>query len=144
MRREMEIKHKKELFEMKTEMKVEHAKSAIQTIKYGIRVSSKSALELFGRKDPKRDPVDNRLCRIIQTSRKRYAEEQEVNRAAVEQKRKCLAVSKPTESKLQAKKRMYLAQKAARKAHKLQRELRLQRLAKLKKHKSKTARESKS
>ena len=93
--------------------------SAIQTVKYGLRATGKSALELYSRKDPKHEPVDVKLCHNLRTARKQYANEQAASRAIIEDKRKRLALAKPIESNQAAKRKLAFVQSVAKKAHKM-------------------------
>ena len=66
--------------------------SAIQTVKYGLRASQKSALEYFERKNHLNDPIDINMCRNLEGARGKYDKELEVKREEVQAKKQKLSL----------------------------------------------------
>jgi len=108
--------------------------SSIQTVKYGMRATNKSAIQLFQRKDILHDPVDKILCNNIQSSYKRYDAQCKEQQKELDQRKQELAL-KDTElqSKRAAKELLAKQEKEARMAHKRKLERSLAELAKRRK-----------
>ena len=82
--------------------------SAVQTVKYELKSSGKSALEYFDRDI--HDPINPRLCRNMRTAYKQYQEHKDSKKEEQEEKLNELGIVKPacrtiaskTKAKLQA------------------------------------------
>jgi hypothetical protein len=92
--------------------------SAIQTVKYGLRATGKSAIEYFKRDDPKYDPVNLSLVRNMRTAYQTEKAIKEKAKAALEEKRRRMArKQQATASKRKAKELTMQAAKRTRIAH---------------------------
>ena len=92
--------------------------SAIQTVRYGISASGKSAVEFFQKKDFLHERVDGRLCKNMVSACKNYKEELEEKQRQQEERKVTLNVKKQTAvSKRKAKEIHTQAVKRARTKH---------------------------
>ena len=106
--------------------------SAVQTVKYKLRsknilVKKMSAIEIYGRKDAKYDPVNKQLSKNISTASHKYRKELDELRIANEKKKENLEIKKV---KLLSKKKSKEILAKAEKEAKLK--FKKERLAKLK------------
>ena len=103
--------------------------SAIQTVKYAVRASGRSAVECFQRKDSKFTPVNYELCRLMRSASSARKTEQKRRQDELAQRRQELSIKKKADlSKQKAKALKAEAEKLARLAHKRQQEKKLKAL----------------
>jgi hypothetical protein len=73
--------------------------SAIQTVRYELSASGKSAVEYFQKKDFLHEKVDATLCKNMVAARKNYAEELEEKQRLKEEHKEELKINRKTVSK---------------------------------------------
>ena len=92
--------------------------SAIQTVKFVLRTKEKGSVKTFSQKDVIMVPVDPKLCINTRTSSKWYREDLSKAEATREEKKqRCMITLKAKSTKAEHKRKIFIAQKHARKAH---------------------------
>ena len=92
--------------------------SAIQTVRYSLQGSRKSAVDCFKRPDKQFSPINRALCQNMRSARKRDKAEKKEEKEKKEKEKVALSLKLTRlESKKQAKARLEAAEKAARIAH---------------------------
>ena len=104
--------------------------SALQTVKYSLRSSGKTAVQCFSRKDIKHTPVNHQMCRLLRGSAAAYKSKQNKAREEKEAKQALMSQKHQAEvSRLRLKALQAEAERQARLAHKRKMTARLNLLA---------------
>lgn len=104
--------------------------SSIQTVKYALRTSKRSAVQNFTRKDPLHTPPNHQMCRLMRDAASKNKKRQQKEREEIEQKRAALSLKhQELLSKVKAEALQADAEKKARLAHRRLMKAKLESLA---------------